>query len=300
LKSALVQVDEVKSKLHEHLFELDYNPNTVDRMNERLVQLSSLTTLWGPSVADVLDFYKTATQKIQELEDCESLDTLQEQVIHAHAAAKEHACAISEKRTSAAHCFSGAVTEKLKMLGFNTCTLQVKVTQNAKFDSTGVDEVELLFSPNRSTKLGPLSKIASGGELSRIMLAIEIEVADKKHSNSSSGIPTLVFDEVDAGIGGEAALTVASLLEKAASSVQVIVVTHLASVAAKAHQHFLLEKLYTGNETTTCIREITADERVHEIARMLSGSRSEVALEHARTLLDQAPAQTAVSAGAET
>jgi DNA repair protein RecN (Recombination protein N) len=285
LKSSLDLVNETKSALHEHLFTLEYNPNEVDKMNQRLSQLGSLTTLWGPSIADVLEFYDSALQKVQELADSESLDSLGEQVKQAEIVVKERAYAISKRRIAAAQNFSTNVTKKLKLLGFNSSVIQVNINQNSKFDSTGIDEVELLFSPHKSTKLGPLSKIASGGELSRIMLAIELEIATSKHSGSSNEISTLVFDEVDAGVGGEAALTVANLLKEVSSSAQVIVVTHLASVAAKAHQHFLLEKSDTATETTTCIRQILADERVHEIARMLSGSETKVALEHARALL---------------
>jgi DNA repair protein RecN (Recombination protein N) len=285
LKNALLLVDEVKSELHNRLFNLEYNPYEIEEMNQRLGDLGSLTAPWGPTIDDVLAFYHSAVEKLEEFEEAQDLEKMRDETTRAEAKTRELAEAISAKRVQAAQKFSQNVSARLAHLGFKSSLLQVEVAQNAKFDVTGVDEVQILFSAHKSTAPGALSKVASGGELSRIMLAIEIEIAGKTRSQTSASVDTLVFDEVDAGVGGEAALTVADLLEEISRTRQVIVITHLAVIAAKARQHFLLEKFDAGEENTTRIRQIAADERVNEIARMLSGAKTDAALEHARALL---------------
>ena len=165
--------------------------------------------------------------------------------------------------------------------------LEIRVAEREQLDATGADDIEFLFTPFPGSPQLPMGKSASGGELSRLMLALEL-VAAEKHVVAGGTVPpmTFIFDEVDAGVGGKAAVELGARLAKLAQSAQVLVVTHLPQVASWADEQYVVAKGETKDGSiATTISQVRGDERVHEIARMLSGSESETSLEHAEELL---------------
>ena len=190
---------------------------------------------------------------------------------------------LSEVRRTAAKRLGTAVTKELGDLAMGTAAAIVEVTSRDELAATGRDTVQLLLQAYPGAEPRPIARGASGGELSRVMLALEVVLA------GTDPVPTFVFDEVDAGIGGAAATEVGKRLARLATTSQVIAVTHLAQVAAFATNHLKVLKGSDGGVTTSTVRRLTGDERVAEMARLLSGlTTSESALAHAQELLDLA------------
>ena len=189
--------------------------------------------------------------------------------------------ALTQSRSKAAADVSIRVSEELTQLAMGGASFEVKISPLADFELSGIDRVEFLLAAHPGAEPRPLSKGASGGELSRIMLALELVLA------SENTLPTMIFDEVDAGVGGQAAVELAKRLKKLSETTQVIVVTHLAQVAALADHQIRVSKDQFGDITMTSVAELTDSERETEIARMLSGNPdSESALTHAKELLN--------------
>jgi DNA repair protein RecN (Recombination protein N) len=192
---------------------------------------------------------------------------------------------LSKSRVQSADKLSDLVTKELHSLSMPNAFLQLKVnskdsSEESSFQIFGLDEIEILFCSHQGGKALPLNKVASGGELSRVMLALEVVIAD------SQNIGTYIFDEVDAGVGGKAAIEIGRRLANLARKAQVIVITHLPQVAVWADQHLVVKKNESGSVTQSDVVEVLADERKIEIARMLSGQdRSETAQQHAAELL---------------
>jgi len=203
---------------------------------------------------------------------------------------KSLALKLTESRTSIAKKLSMAITSELALLAMpnSKISVQVNTSENEKpenYSSTGIDETVFLFTSHTDGKLLPLGKAASGGELSRVMLAIEVVLA------KNSPVGTYIFDEVDAGVGGKAAIEVGKRLALLARNSQVIVVTHLAQVASWADNHFVVSKNESGSVTQSNILEVSGPDRRKEIARLLSGQEdSKTAQEHAGELLDMVAA----------
>ena len=172
------------------------------------------------------------------------------------------------------------VEEQLQQLGIPNARFQVELELTKVFDANGSDQVRFLFSANKQLSLEEISRVASGGEVSRLMLCIKSMVSDRK------GMPTLIFDEIDAGVSGEIADKVGGIMDHLAKGRQVMAITHLPQVASRGADHFVVYKEDTSDATYTRIRKLQADERINEIARMLSGEEvTEAALSNARELL---------------
>ncbi|MFQ3611810.1 MAG: DNA repair protein RecN, partial [Fimbriimonadales bacterium] len=185
---------------------------------------------------------------------------------------------LSEQRQQGAKQFSESVQSHLRDLAMAQAQFLVSV-QPKPIDSTGADSVEFLFSANPGEPPRPLTKIASGGEMSRVMLALKTVLAH------ASPVPTLVFDEIDAGLGGRTAQSVAEKLSQLARQFQVLCVTHLPQIASRGDYHLQIDKQVAGDTTRVLVTPLSEEERVKEIARMLAGEPSETALQHARELL---------------
>jgi DNA repair protein RecN (Recombination protein N) len=239
---------------------------------------------YGPSLEEVIEYLETSGARLLDLdssdEAIESLATEEKQLSHkAHELAEK----ISSIRKSAASELARAVTEELSALAMSGASLEVQVTKNSELTSFGYDSVALLLCAYPGAEPRPLGKGASGGELSRIMLAIEVVLAKTELA------PTFIFDEVDAGVGGAAATEVGKRLAILAKNAQVIVVTHLPQVAAFASRHLRVLKSSTSEYTATDVVRLEGDEVVEELARMLSGlSDSETGKSHAKELLELA------------
>jgi len=256
---------------------------SLEHCHERLASITALARRYGPTLDDVLELATTGAERLLELDQhTDTLETLTKDAAVALAEARELATELSGMRTEAAGRLATAVTGELAALAMPTATLHVVVSSGETLAQHGVDTVSLQLSAHPGADPLPLGKGASGGELSRVMLALEVVIA------GSDPVPTFVFDEVDAGVGGASALEIGRRLDALAHTSQVIVVTHLAQVAAFANNHLRVVKDTDGLVTTSSVVVLTGEERVTELARMLGGmADSQTALSHARELLEK-------------
>lgn len=244
----------------------------------RLSALGKLRGKYGPTLEDVLAFQAGAEEELAGLtRDEQDAGTLEAEVGRLEGEVRRAGEVLDEARTQKAGPLAGALIAVVRELGMPHARLEFRLSPLPNPGPSGLSDVTLQFTANPGEALGPLADVASGGELSRVMLAISTVLG--------ADTPAVVFDEVDAGIGGAAALAVAEQLGRLARERQVLVVTHLAQIAARADHHYKVEKGVEGGRTVSRVRRLTPQERLEEIARMLGGSASEAALGHARELL---------------
>lgn len=256
----------------------------LEEVMQRRSALTDLTRQFGPTVDDVLAFEEEAAKKLLELDRSDTARVeLSEEVAALHAQMLSHSSTLTALRHKAATAISDQVTAELQALAMPDARFVVEVGQKAEPTQHGSDQVRFLLAPHSGSEPRPLGKGASGGELSRVMLALEVVIA------SADAVPTYIFDEVDAGVGGASALEIGKRLQALAQHAQVIVVTHLAQVACFANNHVTVEKDRTGEFTRSSVQVLDTEGRVVELARMLGGdSSSESAVEHAREMLERA------------
>jgi DNA repair protein RecN (Recombination protein N) len=284
----------------------------LDSLNARIHALGELTRRWGPGLADVIAWRDKAELDVQDLDASpEKVQELEEERDRLLGVAVAAAQRLSSARKAAAKSLSVTVSDELSSLAMSGARLDIEVRERhgssnelAGLDSHGHDDIEFLFTPFPGSPKLSMGKSASGGELSRLMLSLELAAAGahtERDSAAGSGM-TFIFDEVDAGVGGKAAVQLGRRLASLARHAQVLVVTHLPQVASWADAQFVVSKgdadaagsgdsadsadsTESGPSVVTCVNEVTGEPRVHEIARMLSGSESQASLEHARELL---------------
>ncbi|GAA3610331.1 DNA repair protein RecN [Agrococcus terreus] len=279
----LVQADallqEASSSLVQALDDLERPERSLDEVQERRAALAALERRLARPLDEALEAAPQEALRLVELEgDDAELERLAADADARHAAALALADRLSALRTAAAARLEEAVGAELRALAMPSARLVVEVAQVDALGPAGRDRVTMLLAPHPGADPRPIQKGASGGELSRIMLAIEVALAD-------DSVPTMVFDEVDAGVGGAAAIEIGRRLARLAERCQVIVVTHLAQVAAFAAHHVRVEKGTDGRITASQVGTVEGDARLAELARMLSGTASETAIAHARELL---------------
>lgn len=283
-----ILLDEVATELAAYSGGVELDPERLATIQERRAALSGLQRKYGPTLDDVMAWAEKSAARLNELShDDASIEELEAEQARLIPETLRLAKVMSDLRTEAAQRLSGLVDVEIAQLSMPAARLVVQVTtaNDAIPGAHGLDEVEFQFAANSGTGLRPLHKGASGGELSRLMLALEVVLADR------TTVPTLVFDEVDAGIGGKAAVEVGRRLARLAEHAQVIAVTHLPQVAAFAHHHFVVTKDDDGTITSSSVVELGEDNRVDELARMLAGQEDSAAAQaHARELLDLARA----------
>ncbi len=281
-----ILLDDVATELADYSTGVELDPERLATLQERRAALAGLQRKYGPTLDDVMAWAEKSAARLNELgHDDASITELEAEQTHLVPETLRLAKAMSDIRKEAAHRLSGLVDAEIAQLSMPSARLVVQVTaaEDAVPGPHGVDDVEFQFAANSGTGLRPLHKGASGGELSRLMLALEVVLADR------TTVPTLVFDEVDAGIGGKAAVEVGRRLARLAEHAQVIAVTHLPQVAAFAHHHFVVTKDDDGAVTSSSVVELGEHNRVDELARMLAGQEDSAAAQaHARELLDLA------------
>lgn len=296
-----ILLSDIAGELAGYADDLDADPLRLAAVEERRATLSQLTRKYdedGEGVAAVLAWAERSSERLTELEgDDDRIGELGAERDALRAELATLACALTEARTDAAKRFADAVTEELAELAMPHAqvSFDLKHTEDTDgldidgrslaFGPHGTDEVELLLAPHPGAPPRPIAKGASGGELSRVMLAVEVVFAD------SDPVPTYLFDEVDAGVGGKAAVEVGRRLARLARSAQVVVVTHLPQVAAFADRHLVVHKTDDGSVTHSGVRTMEGEDRVRELSRMLAGQEdSELARAHAEELLEAARA----------
>ncbi|MFB2600412.1 DNA repair protein RecN [Herbiconiux sp. P17] len=285
LANASFIVSDISTQLASYVSSLETDEvGELDRVQERRAQLTVLTRKYGPELSDVLAFTAEAEPRLLELDsDSDRIEQLSALVDDEFAELTRIAAELSALRRAAGESLSTAVTEELGALAMPNARFVVDVQEREELGSTGRDLVQFLLRPHEGSEPRPLNKGASGGELSRVMLAIEVVLA------AADPVPTFVFDEVDAGVGGASAIEIGRRLAVLARTSQVIVVTHLAQVAAFATNHLRVEKDQDGPVTASNVVQLAGDERLAEMARLLSGlPDSESGLAHAAELLSTA------------
>jgi DNA repair protein RecN (Recombination protein N) len=290
LKQLGYQLNDVAAEISGYLDGLEGDSaRELEAIQERRAVLNTLIRKYGPSLNDVIKLRENASDRLLELDSSsDQIEKLALQVEHEHLQMTAAAEKLSTARKSAAVKLADQVTAELAALAMSGSTLVVDVAQAPEFGAFGKDLVSIQLSSYPGAEPRPLGKGASGGELSRIMLAIEVVLAQTEQA------PTFIFDEVDAGVGGAAAIEVGRRLAMLAKQAQVIVVTHLAQVAAFANQHLRVLKNSTDEFTATDVVALNNEARVNELARMLSGMpESDSGRTHAAELLEKAHAEFA-------
>lgn len=287
LKEIGFSLNETSASISGYLASLDSEGGQeLERVQQRRADLTSAMRKYGPTLEEVISYFENSGARLLELDSSDK--EIQELTALEQSLGKQAttlAKTITELRTKAASALAKSVTGELAALAMTGASLEVTVSQSSELGATGADQVAILLSAYPGAEARPLGKGASGGELSRIMLAIEVVLA------GSELAPTFIFDEVDAGVGGAAATEVGKRLATLAQSAQVIVVTHLPQVAAFATRHLRVLKSVSDQYTSTDIVRLEGEAVVEELARMLSGlSESESGKTHAKELLDLAQA----------
>ncbi|GAA5435713.1 DNA repair protein RecN [Deinococcus aquaticus] len=278
LREALDSVQAVTGELRAVAEDQAPDPEELARVEARLGALGKLRAKYGPTLDDVLTFHAQVEQELAALtRDEQDAGTLDADVAALLTGVRRAAADLDAARTRRAAPLAAELVGVIRQLGMPHARLEFQLTPLAEPGAHGLSDVTLQFTANPGEDLAPLADVASGGELSRVMLAISTVLG--------ADTPAVVFDEVDAGIGGGAALAVAAQLRHLAQTRQVFVVTHLAQIAAQADHHFKVEKSVEAGRTVSRVRLLPPEERLHEIARMLSGNTSDAALQHARELL---------------
>ena len=293
-----LEISTVARDVNRDLASLDRDPATIDKLESRRALIKKLLVKYGPTSRDAIEKIELFNKELLENVDLPSaISNVEKDLVSVTKDLSSLGQLIHDNRVKAATDISKSIEKELKSLSIPNARFQVGIetsqdpaglsikvdgkNQTLLFDNYGVDQITFEFSANPGQPLRPISKVASGGEMSRIMLAIELVFSQ------SVAAKTMIFDEVDAGIGGAAAIEVGKRLQALAKHHQIVVVTHLPQVAAFADKHLKVEKSASGNVTTSSVTELDQKARVTEIARMMAGiEESTSALEHARELLE--------------
>ena len=279
-KEMYYEFEEFANDVKDNADELDFDPALQNRTERRLDQIFRLKRKYGGSVEEMFKYYNKAVSELENIEFSEErLEKLQKEQKQLFSETSELAEVLSEKRHRAAEAFEKAVSEELSYLNMPNVRFSVHFDET-EFTDSGKDNLEFYIATNAGEPLKPLTKIASGGELSRIMLSIKNVLADKDN------VDTLIFDEVDTGISGSAAQKVGQKLKQVSGGRQIICVTHLAQVAAYADNHMLISKSTEDGKTFTSVESLGKEGRVNELARIMGGAMTEALKKSAEELLE--------------
>ena len=309
LESARIIIEDIGARLRDYAEDIEASPQRLAEVEDRLAVLDRLKRKYGPKLENVITLGDELERKLNEMENKD--EVLRKLRLELAASAERHleaARTLSRHRYEAAHKLEKLVESEINELAMKA-HFKVKVSgtdEEGNWTARGFDQVQYLISANPGEPLGPVDEIASGGELSRVMLALKtsVEAGQSKRSGRNGDTPTLsqkrrkdgvpedsyqrtlVFDEIDTGIGGRAAEAVGKKLKQLSKTKQVLCITHLPQIASFADQHYLIEKKETGGRTKTSVRPLDAEERTREIARMMSGAKlTETSLKHAEQML---------------
>lgn len=293
LEDALAKVDETSHLISDYLKELDFDENEMEKVIDRLENIKDLKRKYRKNtVEELITYAKECGEKLKFLENKEEdIDKLKKDIDELKKVVLEEATKLSKKRQSVGLDLSRKIKEELKFLGMEKSDFVVDIKyvkdENSpisingvpvRIDEKGIDRVEFLITTNPGEEPKPLRKVASGGEISRVMLALKAIFA------KSDPVETMIFDEIDVGIGGVTANNVGLKMAEISKGKQLFVITHLPQIASKAENHFYISKFVKDNKTSTTAKLLRKEERVNEIARMLGGE-SETALKHAEEML---------------
>ena len=293
-KEALFEIEDIASRIRDYTGKIEFNPDRLSEIDDRLAEITALKRKYGTNIEDVLTYRKKIDEDLEILSKSqERMDGLSAEIEKLKKDLENIATGLASEREKAADRFESLIEKELKELKMEKVRFKVNFSyeeddtsfikykgKSVKLFPEGIGKIEFFFSPNIGEDLKPLSKIASGGELSRVMLSIKNILTNK------DSIPVLIFDEVDAGIGGGVAEIVGEKLKKVSKGRQVFCITHLPQIASRADTHFQIAKKTSNNRTITSIKELKGEERVEEIARMAGGKViTDTARKHAEEMI---------------
>ncbi len=284
LSSAMYSVEDAAHELKNYGDSIEYDEQTLNDIEDRLDLISKLKRKYGSTVEDILMYMKKAESELNDIRlSDEKINELNEELIKVTKKLTEQGYLLSERRKKAAKILEEKIENSLHELNMEKAIFKVNVETADEFYENGMDKTEFLISTNPGEPLKPLVKIASGGELSRVMLAIKSVIAD------SDGVDTLIFDEIDTGVSGKAAMSIAKKLSQIGKSKQVICITHLPQLASLADNHYLILKNTEGEMASTTLEELDEEGREKELARIIDGGEvTDLALNHAKEMLKKA------------
>ena len=295
LESVIYEVEDIAAQIHQYADTVEFNQGRLDEITDRLALIAKLKRRYGNTIPEILDYHAESEEKLETIQlGSEKQEAIQAE-IHKTVQEAQHLCTtLSAKRVHVAKHLSERIEKELRTLGMDKAEFQASVQlmpdergpfqidgKCYAFRSDGMDDVEFLIAPNVGSEPRPIAKIASGGEISRIMLALKTVLVQVDE------VPTLLFDEIDAGIGGRVADVVGRKLKELSAFSQVICITHLPQIARFADKQFQVEKKVVGERTLITAKALTEEEQVDEIARMYGGEATEIGLAHARELLTE-------------
>ncbi|MBE7015855.1 MAG: DNA repair protein RecN [Ruminococcaceae bacterium] len=278
LRDALYAVEDGVHELRRIADKIEYDENRLNEIEERLDLISKLEKKYGGSIEAVLEYEKNAAQTLEQLENAdENIEALKKEIQNLEKELQKESEKITDYRKKYALILQNEIESSLKELDMPNVKFAVSIT-SSEYTAQGADTVEFMICPNAGELLKPLAEIASGGELSRVMLAIKSILAD--------GADTLIFDEIDTGVSGNAALKIAKKLKKLSEKKQVICISHQPQLASVADNHIKIKKVQKENRTVTNLSVLSHDERIKEIARIIDGDEyTETAIAHAKEML---------------
>ncbi len=289
LDEAYYEIEDIAETIRDYQSRVQFSPARLEECEDRLAQIHRLEKKYGSTIGEVLAYAEDARRRIERYEHWEEdKQALQEKITELEAELRRRAQGVSRKRREAAETLGSRIQEIVRRLGMPKTQFHVVVDPRTTAEGRpscgpyGMDEVAFRLTPNPGEPIKPLVDIASGGEISRVMLAVKTVLAELDHVNC------LIFDEVDAGIGGEVAVAVGEHLQDLAGTKQVLCITHLASIAVRADNHMKVEKSFAEERTTTKVVPVLQEMRVEEIARMLAGDKeAQASRQHAEELLNR-------------
>lgn len=284
LSSALYSVEDAAHNIKAFAQDIEFSEQALNDVMERLDLISKLKRKYGNDIPEILEYLETAKSKLDKITKSEEgINKLKVELLNITKELLDVGKKLSDLRTVKARELSGEITKALSELNMEKALINISVNNTDEFYENGMDTVEFMIKTNPGEPLKPLDKIASGGELSRVILAIKSILAD------SDSIDTMIFDEIDTGVSGSAALKITQKLVKISKSRQVICITHLPSLAAAADTHYLIEKNTDSQMAITTLKELSDSEREMELARIIDGENiTEISVSHARQMLKSA------------
>lgn len=281
LESQSIETEDIFESIRDYLSSMSFSETEIEMMNQRISLIQRMKRRFGGSVEAAIEQRENFREKLELISDSSDvISSLEKKMDKLSKEVEDKAQKLTSLRKKGATAFSKHIEEKLHRLGMEASVFTISVTPLSSPGPYGKDKIEYLISANKGEKTSLIQETSSGGELSRLMLAM------KTSMEGSGSVDTMLFDEVDAGIGGRVATCVAKELRQLSRSKQVITITHLSQIASKADRHYKVYKYEENGRTISHIKLLDGEERVRELARILSGDESEISLEHARKMLE--------------
>lgn len=284
LREMVYSAQDIGYELRDILDHMESDPELIEKVSKRLETIDRLERKYGPNLDDVLNFYASAVERLESIQTGDAhIDTLKAELAKKDVELDEVCTLLTASRRELAQRLAQAVMQQLRDLGMGRARLEIRIESLPRPTANGLDSVEFLISANPGEPLKPMASVASGGELSRIMLAL------KAISMEADGVDSMVFDEIDTGVSGRMAQTVGEKMCAIARDHQVLCVTHLPQIAALGDAHFVVEKHTDGTTTETVVRQLDSEGRIHELSRLVGGAEdSTSSLSHAKHMLEDA------------